>query len=39
MKLKLKCGPKTHLQLTIITIGAAKDNKMKVFAIVTLSKK
>ncbi len=36
MKLKLKWGRKTHLQLQIITIGAAKDNEMKIFEIVTL---
>ncbi len=38
LKLKLKRGPKTHLQLPIITIGAAKDNKMKIFQIITLRK-
>ncbi len=30
-------GPKTQLQLPIITIGAAKDNKMKIFELITLS--
>ncbi len=30
-----KWGPKTHLQLPIITIGAGKDNKMKIFEIIT----
>ncbi len=29
-----KWAPKTHLQLSIITIGAAKDNKKKIFDIV-----
>lgn len=24
-----KCGPNTHLQLTLIVIGAAKENKMQ----------
>ncbi len=37
LKLKLKWGPKTHLQLQIITIGATKDNEMKIFEIITLS--
>ncbi len=32
-----KWGSKTHLQLLIIAIGAAKDNEMKIFEIVTLS--
>ncbi len=35
--LKLKWRPEAHLQLQIITVGAAKDNKMKIFAIVTLN--
>ncbi len=26
-----------HLQLTIITVGAAKDNEMKIFEIITLN--
>ncbi len=38
LKLKLKWGPKTHLQLPIITIGAVKENEMKIFKILTLSK-
>ncbi len=38
MKLKLKWGPKTHLQLPIIAIGAEKNNNMKIFKIITLSK-
>ncbi len=29
---------KTHLQLPIIGIGAAKDNKMKIFEIIPLNK-
>ncbi len=28
---------KTHLQLPIITTGAMKENKMKIFEIMTLS--
>ncbi len=35
LKLKLKWGPKTHLLLLIIAIGATKD-KMKIFKIITL---
>ncbi len=31
-----KWDPKTHLQLPIIAIGAVKDNKMKIFDIITL---
>ncbi len=34
--LKLKWGPKTHLQLPLITIGAVKDNEMIIFEIITL---
>ncbi len=30
-----KRGPETHLQLPIIAIGAAKDNDMKIFEIIT----
>ncbi len=37
LKLKLKWGPRTHLQLLIITIGAAKDNELKIFEIITWS--
>ncbi len=29
--------PKTHLQLPIIAVGAAKDNKMKIVKIITLN--
>ncbi len=36
LKLKLKWGPKTDLQLLIIAIGAAKDNKMKIFEIICI---
>ncbi len=35
--LKLKWGPKTHPQLPIIAISAAKDNEMKIFEIINLS--
>ncbi len=31
-----KWGPKTDLQLLITTIGAVKDNEMKIFKIITL---
>ncbi len=31
-----KQGPKTHLQLLIITIGAAEDKEMNIFVIITL---
>ncbi len=37
LELELKWGPKTHLQLPIIAIGAAKDNEMKIFQIITVS--
>ncbi len=37
LKLKLKWGPKTCMQLPLITIGATKDNKMKIFGITVLS--
>ncbi len=37
LKLKLKWGPKTHLQLPIIVIGAAKNYEMKIFEIITKS--
>ncbi len=39
LKLKVKWGPETHLQLPIIAIGAAKDNEMKIFEIMTLTQK
>ncbi len=32
-----KWGPKTHLQLLLIVIGATKDNEMKMIMIITLS--
>ncbi len=31
MKLKLKWGPKTHLQLPLIATAAVEDSKMKIF--------
>ncbi len=37
LKLKLKWGPETHLLLLIITKCAIKDNKMKIFKIITLT--
>ncbi len=37
--MKLKRGPKTHLHLQIIAIGAVKDNEMKIFEITTLTEK
>ncbi len=39
LKLKLKWGPKTHLQSPIIAIGAAKENETKIFGIITLKPK
>ncbi len=36
LKLKLKWGPKTHLQLPIIATAAVKDNRMKIFETVSL---
>ncbi len=36
LKLKLKWGPKTHLQLPLIAIGI--DNEMKISEIITLTK-
>ncbi len=38
LNLKVKRGPKTHLQLLIITKGAVKNNEMKNNEIMTLSK-
>ncbi len=34
-EMKLKCGPKTHLQLLLIAFSVAKGNKMKIFKIIT----
>ncbi len=36
LETELKWGPETHLQLQIIAIDAAKENKMKIFEIMTL---
>ncbi len=35
--MKLKRGPKTHLQLLLITIGAARDNEIEIFLIINLN--
>ncbi len=36
MKLETEVSLKTQLQLPIIIMGAAKDNEMKIFEIITL---
>ncbi len=36
-EVKLKWGPKTHLQLQTVAIGTAKDNEKKIFEIITLN--
>ncbi len=38
-EIETKVRSKTHLQLQIITTGAAKDNVMKIFEITILNKK